>query len=197
MQILPRLEELGGVDQRIVGALVHGYARRQVPDLERREAVEARLQRPRVARVAHDAQDVPPGVEGHQVRQEAGRRPVVVQDDLGPGGRRRVPAAGHHRSRPGLEVDGGGAGTGRGEGGGRQGEDGCGLHLERYELGMGEGVRKVSGSSSSQSEVHTLWDLHYYYYYIHEGFTPFIRAPPPDSISMFFLVLSMASSEGS
>lgn len=93
MQVLPRLEQLRSINQRVVRALVHRNTLRQIPHLQRRETVQTRLQSPRVTGVPDYAQNIPPGVERHEIGQEARGAPVVVEDDLR-SRCRRVPTSG-------------------------------------------------------------------------------------------------------
>lgn len=58
MQVLPGLEELRGVYQGVVGALVNWDTRRQTANLESRKAMETRLQSPRIAGIPHESQDL-------------------------------------------------------------------------------------------------------------------------------------------
>lgn len=88
MQVLPSLEQLWRVHQWVVGPFVHRDTRRQVPNFQGRKTVQARLESPGIARVAHEAQDVPSRVQGHYVGEEARWTPVIVQDDLGASSRR-------------------------------------------------------------------------------------------------------------
>lgn len=127
MQVFPCLEQLWRVHQRVVGALVYRNTR-QIANLEGRETMQTGLQSPAIASIADQAQDIPPGVEGHQVWDKTSSTPVIIQDDLRARSR-RVPPSDQVLPRLSSVLDV----AGRRKGSGRQGDDaGNKLHRQRW-----------------------------------------------------------------
>lgn len=132
MQVFPCLEQLWRIHQRVVGALVHRDTR-EISNLECREPMQTGLQSPGVGSIADQPQNIPPSVEGHQVWDESGGTPIIVQDDLR-GRRRRVSPSDEvfPRLSSVLEV------AGCREGSGRHGDDDAGDSLHPLGKFVGE-----------------------------------------------------------
>ena len=82
MDFFPGLEEFGGVEEGVVGAVVDGDAA-QVASFKGSDGVEGGLASPCVGGVGGDSDDIPAGAEDLGEGKETGRRPVIVQDDFG------------------------------------------------------------------------------------------------------------------